>query len=148
MSDLEFIVNTMKQERDAVGFIRNTTLQTQYIDNQRYIIQRNTHGIPVGYLLHGSLRPASLLSITQALIDVDRRNIGFGEQSVISVIERAKQAQCRAIKVRCAEDLQSNGFWQALGFQRTAIEYPPNTRHRAIYVYTYDLWPLLFSHES
>lgn len=144
MSDLDFILALMRQNTGAVGFIPSTTLQVRYIPRQQYIIQRDNRGRNVGYILTGSYVPGRLLHIQQAVIELDKRNRGFGETAIQTILDRAIQTNMRGIVLRCAEDLDSNQFWQALGFEHTNTVYPENRRRRALNIYTLDLWPLLW----
>lgn len=147
MNDLDFMVGLMKQgcnvEPCSLSFIPNTRLLECVVAGQ-YAIQHDTHGRKVGYILHGATKPGKVLHITQAIIDIDRRNLGFGTLALDTVIDRAKQANCRGITLRCAEDLESNQFWQDSGFLMTDIQHPQNKRQRAINVYMIDFWQGLF----
>jgi hypothetical protein len=142
--DLSWIEGLMKANYEAVGFIPNTTLYEDYIVTERYILQTDERGRRVGYLLHGKPRPGGLLVVSQHCIDMDKRLHGYGEAAFRELMERAKIANCRGIKLRCAEDLESNAFWQSQGLELASVQHPENTRHRAINVYLMDLWPRLF----
>ncbi len=133
----------MRANSGAVGFIPNTTLYEDYIATGRYIIQTDERGQRVGYLLHGLPRPGGLLVVSQHCIDLDKRLHGYGEDAFRELVERAEIANCRGIKLRCAEDLESNMFWQSQGLELTSVQYPENTRKRAINIYLMDLWPKL-----
>lgn len=143
MQTIDFVMGLMKQDYDALGFIPATRLQKYETDGQ-IIIQHDTRGKQAGYLIHGKPVAGQTLSIAQAVIEYDRRNHGFGEMSVKVLIERAKRANCAAIKLRCADDLAANAFWQSVGFEMTGVWHPANKRKRAINVYTLQFWPLLF----
>jgi len=139
-----WIVGLMKQNYDAVGFIPSPTLQSQYIAAGRYVLQCDERGKPVGYILHGSVRPGRVLVVSQHCIDLDKRLHGYGRQAFDTVVERAKMANCRGITLHCAADLASNAFWQAVGLQLTSVKSPANTRQRQIHVYALDLWQPLW----
>jgi GNAT superfamily N-acetyltransferase len=141
---IEFITGMMRENYTAVGFIPETTVEQQYIRQGRYLIQSDLRGRPVGYLLHGSPAAGQILSVAQAVVDYDFRNRGFGEMEVQRLIERAQLANCRSIKLRCADDLQSNLFWQSMGFEKVNTLHVSNTRQRAINVYMLPLWKSLF----
>lgn len=141
---LSFIVGTMAQGYNQLGFIPAPKVEEYYIGRGFYVLQSNRRGIAVGYVLHGKPLAGKVLSIAQAIIDIDRRNLGFGELAVAQVVERAKFANCRAVKLRCADGLEANGFWRQMGFTLTKSEFPGNKRQRAINTYVLDLWPLLW----
>ncbi len=145
MDDLSWIIGLMRENTHSLGFIPDTTLQEQYLANGRYVLQRNERGYRVGYLLHGKPMQGGLLVVSQHCIDMDKRLRGYGEKAFQEVIERARQANCRGIKLRCAEELESNAFWQAQGLEVVSVQHPQNWRKRAINVYLLDLWPRLWS---
>lgn len=140
MNTAAFITGLMKQNSDALGFIPATTIATRYVPGGQFVIQHDTRGRNVGYILHGKPLPGGILTIAQAVIDVDRRNLGFGEQAVTTLIDRAKLANCRQIVLHCAADLQANTFWQSCGFLQTWSAARQNRRQRAINTYVLDLW--------
>lgn len=148
MSDASWIVGLMKTAREEVGFIPEPTVQRQYTDKGRYIMQTNERGVNVGYLLHGAPHPGGILVVSQHLIETDKRMRGYGELAFDELVRRAKYANCRAIKLRCAEELSANEFWLHMGFRITRIDNPQNTRHRAINTMLLDLWPTLFDTQS
>jgi GNAT superfamily N-acetyltransferase len=144
MDDIAFILGLMKQNTDEVGFIPSTTVSSRYIAEERYIIQRDRRGRQVGYILHGKPTAGGVLTVAQAVVEVDHRDKGFGQMEAMRLIERAKKANARAVKLRCASDLDANAFWLAMGFEHTNTLTPENRRQRAINAYLMDLWPTLF----
>lgn len=145
MTDLDFILGLMRANTDALGFIPAPTVETRYVAGGRYVVQTNERGQRTGYILHGKPTAGGVLTIAQAVVEYDWRGRGEGREAVQAVIERAQRANCRAITLRCADGLEANAVWQALGFERTCTLHIPNRRQRAIHVYTLDLWPTLFS---
>lgn len=146
--DLSWIIGLMRQNRESVGFIPDTTVSEQYIKNGRYSMQRDECGHNVGYLLHGKPVACGLLVVSQHCIDMEKRLRGYGEQAFQNLLERARIANCRGIKLRCAEGLESNGFWQAQGLELVSVQHPDTTRHRGINVYLLDLWKPLWVMEN
>lgn len=143
MEKLDFILGLMRQNYDAVGFIPSGGVQ-EYLNDGDYIIQYDYRGQPIGYLLHGPLIPGSVLRVSQHCIDYDSRLNGYGTRTFNTLIERARQANMRAIKVRCADDLPSVEFWQAMGLEITRVLSVENKRKRNINVMLLDLWPTLW----
>lgn len=141
--DVAFIVGLMRDNYEAVGFLPETAIIERYASMQA-IIQTDMRGNRVGYLLHGKPTPGGLLTVAQHVIEFDVRQLGHGHDAVATLIDRANQANCRAIVLRCAEELPSNLFWQSCGFIKTSVQYPHNKRKRAINVYTLDLWQTLW----
>lgn len=134
----------MRENYEAVGFLPYQAV-TEYIADGDYIIQHDLRGRRVGYLLHGKATAGGILTVAQHVIDVDRRNLGFGEEAFKELLERAKSANCKQSKVRCASTLPSVGFWHAMGLETTNILHPVNRRRRSINVMLMDIWEPLFT---
>lgn len=147
MDDLDFIIGLMREDYDAVGFIPATTIEHRYLADNRYVIQTDRQGRRLGYILHGKPTAGGILTIAQHLIDYDFRERGYGREAFDVVKGRALEAGCRAIRLHCAEDLASNLFWRAMGFEHVHTLTPDNKRRRAINVYWLDLWPSLWGRE-
>ena len=144
MSDTSWIAGLMRHNYEAVGFLPLSALDRQYIANDRYIIQSHENGNRVGYLLHGKPTAGGILSVAQHCIEDDKRLNGYGQQAFEALLERARQANCRAIKVRCAQGLPSNDFWRRMGLAVTRIDRTENARRRAVNVMLLDLYPGLW----
>jgi hypothetical protein len=138
-----WINGLMALNREAIGFIPDTTVQQRYIALDRYVLQCDERGNPVGYLLHGALHPGGVLIISQHVIEDDKRLRGYGEAAFGTVLDRAQYAGCKQIRLHCAEELPANAFWVAMGFQCTRVLHPNNRRQRAVNVLLLDLWPTL-----
>ena len=123
----------MAENYEAVGFIPEPSVERQYVGQQRYILQANERGRPVGYLLHGVMSYGQSLSIAQHCIQVDSRLKGYGEAAVRELIARAEQSGVAAITARCATDLPSLAFWLEQGFvvQRVVPGGDRRSRHIA-----------------
>lgn len=107
----------MRENYEAVGFLPHDSVRDQYLEHGRYVLQADEAGHKVGYLLHGAPATGQPLNVAQHCIQMDRRSHGYGEQALAVLIERAERAGCSAIRVRCATDLESLGFWLGQGFQ-------------------------------
>jgi hypothetical protein len=142
MEETSWIAGLMKENYDAVGFLPYEAVQ-EYIDLGRYIIQTDERGNKVGYLLHGKPTPGGILTVAQHCIETDKRLRGHGQDAFEELLNRARQANARAIKVRCASDLPSNEFWKSMGLEVVNIKHPNNARKRDINVMLLDLWPTL-----
>lgn len=141
--DVGWIAGLMRENYEAVGFIPYRGIE-KYIHTGRYILQSNEVGKSVGYLLHGKLSPGGIVVVSQHCIDMDKRMKGYGEKAFLTLLERARVNNCRAIKVRCAADLPSNDFWLEMGLKVTRVMNPNNQRHRQINVMVLDLYPSLW----
>ena len=139
MNDASYIIGLMKTETDALGFIPAPAIHSRWIPKGRYIIQRDRRGRRRGYLLHGPATPGRELFVNQVCIEYDHRLKGHAFFAVRELFNRAHDAGCTAINLRCATDLSANWFWLSIGF--TLIELIPggNRRRRQISVYRMDL---------
>lgn len=127
-----WIAGLMRANSDALGFVPLPTLEHQYIQAGRYILQRDERGCRVGYLLHGAARAGCPLVITQHCIDGDHRLHGYGDVALRTLIQRATQAGASSIRLRCALDNESLAFWQAEGFVLADIIPGGQARQRQI----------------
>ena len=127
-----WIAGLMAENYEAVGFIPEPAVERQYLWQQRYILQANERGRPVGYLLHGVMSYGRTMSIAQHCIQVDSRLKGYGEATVSELVSRAERAGVAAITARCATDLPSLTFWLDQGFVVRNIAPGGNRRGRHI----------------
>lgn len=139
MDPADFICGLMRRNTDAVGFITRPTIEKRFVPKGHYVIQRNRHGQPIGYLLHGPVHPDGTLHVHQACIELDRRNRGFGHQAVRTLIERAIRHHARTILLRCAADLEATTFWTACGFLPFALSPGGKRRQRTILHFSLEL---------
>lgn len=146
MNETSWIAGLMRQNYEAVGFLPYEALEGQYIAHGRYVIQTNERGQKVGYLLHGKPTAGGILSVAQHCIETDKRLHGYGQEAFKTLLDRARFANCRAIKVRCAADLPSNEFWREMGLEVVSVRPGGQRRQRDINVMLLDLWPTLFEH--
>jgi len=144
MDDYTFVIGLMRDNYESVGFIPQTTIKTRYFPKHQYIIQRDNHGKPIGYILYGKPTPGGTLTVAQHVIDYDFRLKGYGHDALKDLIDIATQSNCKDISLRCAENLQSNSFWQAEHFSLSNTTHPNNRRNRAINHYYKPIWTPLF----
>jgi GNAT superfamily N-acetyltransferase len=116
-----------------------STIECQYVRLNRYVLQTDERGRPVGYLLHGAPRRGQPLVISQHAIDYDHWLTGYGQTAFDTLLQRARLVGCSSIRVRCADDLPALLFWQTLGFRTLRAEPGGRTRQRMIAVMYYPL---------
>ena len=111
-----------KLQRDnsyAVGFIQQTIWDKYVFGGERnfFVLVVEANNDPVGYTLITPGRGmGSYLRIQQIAVRDDARRLHYGH-ALMSVIERFAREQQRAgARLRCRADLDSNNFWQAMGF--------------------------------
>ncbi len=139
MDDATFIIGLMKTETDALGFIPAPAIRSRWIPKGRYIIQRDRRGRRRGYLLHGPAKPGQPLFVNQVCIKYDHRRLGYAFLAIRELFNRAHDAGCTAINLRCAADLSANSFWLAVGFKLINVIPGGHRRQREICVYRMDL---------
>jgi len=111
-----------KLQRDnsyAVGFIQQTIWDKYVFGGERnfFVLIVEANNDPVGYTLITPGRGmGSYLRIQQIAVRDDARRLHYGN-ALMSVIERFAREQQRAgARLRCRADLDSNSFWNAMGF--------------------------------
>jgi GNAT superfamily N-acetyltransferase len=139
-----WIAGLMAENSDALGFIPITTLQDQYIAQQRYVLQLDECGNKVGYLLHGAIYYGQSVVISQHCIQYEKRLRGYGEMAFAVLLDRARKSGASSIKLRCADDLPAVQFWQNLGFQIRRVVPGGERRRRMIIEMFYPLALPLF----
>ncbi len=129
MNDFEFIVGLMRDNYEAVGFLPRIAV-SNYLTERSHVLIPNK-----GYLLYENPKPYQILRIAQSCVDYDLRQRGYGQQMIAQVIADAEAHYVSAIRLRCAENLDANNFWAAMGFEKIRILSPDNQRHRRINVW-------------
>ncbi|MDD3530475.1 MAG: GNAT family N-acetyltransferase [Gallionellaceae bacterium] len=130
-----FIADLMRANSDALGFIPSTHLEHYFLKRGQTIIQSNTRGRPIGYILHGPPTWAQPLKCYQCCIDIDHRRRRHATAAVATLIRRARNAGAPAIELRCASDLEAHDFWLACGFQPIHVSPGGARRGRSIITY-------------
>jgi ribosomal protein S18 acetylase RimI-like enzyme len=109
---LPYVRDLMEKNYEAVGFIPLPRLE-DYAQRGQILVQRENDE-PCGYLAFGNGWP--VLKVYQCCIQVDARRAAQATALVDKLISIARERNCIAISLWCADDLESNGFWQAMGF--------------------------------
>ena len=120
LRDVSYIDWLRAKEGDAVGFIPKARYEME-ISGERGgdIILAKENNEPVGfaYITYG---PPLSAKIQQIAVQADARRMERGTALIAEITARAKRKGCAEIGARCAEDLEANEFWLALGFERIA----------------------------
>jgi ribosomal protein S18 acetylase RimI-like enzyme len=109
---LSYVRDLMEKNYEAVGFIPLPALE-QYVQRGQVLMQYENDE-PCGYLAFGNGWP--VLKVYQCCIQVDARRAAQASALVLRLIDIARERNCVAISLWCADDLESNSFWQAMGF--------------------------------
>ncbi len=135
----KWICDLMRENYDAVGFIPNTTVRDRYVSLERYILQENEVGKPIGYLLHGSLKKNKPCVISQHCIDYDVRHKHYGTIAFQEFLRRCNYIGVSSIHLRVAEDLEAVKFWENMGFHAYLVIPGGKARDRMIVEMTLNL---------
>jgi ribosomal protein S18 acetylase RimI-like enzyme len=109
---LHYVRDLMEKNYEAVGFLPLPRLE-EYAQRDQVLVQYENNE-PCGYLAFGNGWP--VLKVYQCCIQVDARRAAQATALVNRLIGIARERNCIAISLWCADDLESNGFWRALGF--------------------------------
>ena len=143
-----WICGLMRHNTNELGFIPSTTVSSRYIRNGDFIIQSDERGRRIGYILHGPIAFGRVCVISQHCVEIDKRNSGYGQQAVRTLVDRCISAGASSIRLRCAADLPAVHFWQSCGFVITNIVPGGQSRNRMIAEMVLHLDLPLFSNET
>lgn len=119
VNDLLFIDKLQRDNSNAVGFIQRTIWDKYVFGGERnfvvFVCEKNND--PVGYVLLTPGRASmTYAKIQQIAVRDDARRLDYGS-ALIAVVRDFCETFCRlGVTLRCRVDLESNKFWQALGF--------------------------------
>lgn len=123
----------MKDNYEAVGFIPEPRLE--WYEARGRIWHQYDEGVWVGYLLPGPARPAKTCRIWQECIDKSARRFGSGARLYAGFEAFCRNHAVSDISLRCAEGLDSNVFWRAMGFELVGCDLTENARKRKVFRY-------------
>ena len=112
---VQFLDFLQGKEKHALGFLPFTALR-QAIELGRVLLCFENDE-PAGYAIHGV--PKAESKIYQVVVCDDVRRIEHGTALVEAITARANAADSEILSLHCAEDLDANSFWKALGFTQT-----------------------------
>ena len=118
-SDRSFVDKLQKSNAEAVGFIQDTIWDKYVYGGERnfvvFICEKNDD--MVGYvLLTPGKKVGSYAKIQQIVVQEDARRLDYGTALIETVRKFCEKFGRVGVTLRCRKDLQSNFFWQALGF--------------------------------
>ena len=123
-ADSSYVDNLQKKNSAAVGFIQKTVWDKYVYGGERnfvvFICEKNND--MVGYvLLTPGKKVGSYAKIQQIAIQEDARRLEYGTALIETVRKFCNKFGRMGVTLRCRKDLQSNFFWQALGFNLYGI---------------------------
>ena len=122
--DIAFIDKLQKDNSYAVGFIQRTVWDDYVFGGGRnfvvFICEKNND--PVGYILLTPGRGAnSYVKTQQIAVRDDARRLDYGSDLIAVVRDFCETFERIGARLRCRTDLESNKFWQALGFIKYGV---------------------------
>lgn len=117
--DKSFIDKLQKDNSYAVGFIQATVWDKYVFGGERnfvvFICEKNND--MVGYVLLTPGRKAySYAKVQQIAVREDARRLDYGSALIAVVKDFCNTFDRMGVTLRCRVDLESNKFWNALGF--------------------------------
>ena len=122
--DIAFIDKLQKENAHAVGFIQRTIWDDYVFGGGRnfvvFICEKNAD--MVGYVLLTPGKGANTYTrIQQIAVREDARRLDYGSALIAVVRDFCETFNRIGARLRCRQDLESNKFWQALGFQKYGV---------------------------
>ena len=108
-----FVVDLMRKNYEAVGFIQSTAVE--FIHSREQVLVQYENDDPCGYLIHGTGYP--LMRVYQVCMCFDARRQLGATNLIHQLVAKAESFGCSGISLWCADDLDANQFWQAIGAQ-------------------------------
>lgn len=132
VSDLIFIDKMQKDNSYAVGFIQRTIWDKYVFGGERnfvvFICEKNQD--MVGYILITPGRGVnSYIKIQQIAVREDARRLEYGSALIAVVKEFCQKFNRNGARLRCRLDLESNKFWESLGFFKYGVWLKGMTNH-------------------
>ncbi|MEM5880925.1 MAG: GNAT family N-acetyltransferase [Candidatus Aenigmatarchaeota archaeon] len=109
----KYVVDLANKNRDAIGFIPSHRYKEYYY--KRKILIEFENDEPCGFCLFSG--KDEYLKIYQIVIEYDLRRLKHATNLVNKIFNKAIQLNKRVISLYCADDLEANLFWKALGFK-------------------------------
>ena len=158
LTDLPYVVDLSKKESKAIGFIPKVAYEAAItgikkgkrwsdVCNDRLAVIEN-NGDLVGFCLASFGNPMQKDrrgKIAQICIQDDARQIERGRHLLLMVVLYGSNNGCMNMGCGCADDLESNIFWKAMGWKHVSTRYGISHENtwqqvskRRVNVYHYD----------
>jgi len=146
MNAVDCVIKLAKCESDAIGFIPYPKYKEAH--EKGNIFYQIENGEFVGFLIVGGFPSMGTTYIWQECIDKSARGYGSGRRLFYQLLAKCTANYVYQIKLNCAEDLESNLFWQSMGFNLVRSINPNNKRGRKINQYRYQLIRDIFTPQN
>lgn len=115
LEDLKFIDDLRRRESDAVGFVPLIRYEQEVSgarNGRLWVIEENVDPVGFAFVTFGH----GLARIQQIAVREDARRMERATSLVKAAAAEARVRGLRELGCRVADDLESNAFWEALGF--------------------------------
>lgn len=141
MDRVRYAADLMRKHYDEVGFLPTPRLELYAQRNQLWLQYENDE--PCGYLVFGNGWP--VLKVYQCCIQTDARRHEHAATLIQALIQVGRDRGCLSVALWCAEDLEANMFWKAMGFTHQGTRDVNNRRGRMHNGWVYELQNDLFT---
>mgnify|MGYP001593103459 CR=1 FL=1 len=124
IKDSSFIDKLQKENSYAVGFIQRTIWDKYVFGGERnfFVLLCEKNLDPVGYtLVTPGRKSGDFVIIQQIAVRNDARRLQYGSMLIDVLRDFCIKFERLGAKLRCRKDLESNMFWEALGFSNYFI---------------------------
>lgn len=123
----------MRDNYEAVGFLPESALRRAEAEGRLW--HQVDQGEWCGYLISGPLVYGRSARVWQECVDKSARRFGSGQRLYAAFEGACLRAGATSIRLRCAEDLEANVFWAAMGLHIFRVAAAHNRRRRQIHEY-------------
>lgn len=119
--DSSFIDKLQKENSFAVGFIQRTIWDKYVFGGERnfFVLMCEKNLDPVGYtLVTPGRKSGDFVRIQQIAVRNDARRLHYGKALIEVIRSFCVLNERLGARLRCRKDLESNSFWEALGFSK------------------------------
>lgn len=110
----DYCIALHRKNSEQLGLLPADRMR-EYVDRGQVFVAWEG-GEACGYLIAGMTPPWA--RVWQACVEFTVRGLGHGAVMVAKLEAEAKRRGCTGITLRCRDGLDSNLFWQALGFHQ------------------------------
>lgn len=131
----DYAVSLHQRNSECLGFIPRSRIE-EYAETGQIILAHDG-GCEAGYLVLGRSYRAG--RIYQACIETDLRLLGLGRELTNQAESLARLDGATKLRLRCRDNLSSNVFWSALGFEKVGMVNGGLRRGRMLNIYEKDI---------
>jgi N-acetylglutamate synthase-like GNAT family acetyltransferase len=118
-SDLDEIKVLADKHKDELGFVLRAAL-ARSIDRGEVLVAENASGV-VGFAEYHHRRDGQT-TLYHMAVRPNVRRLNTGRELIKALVKDAREHCKSFIQLKCPAELGANGFYERLGFSRTALE--------------------------